>query len=300
MKKILIFFGCVYFIHAQTSYFGSISFDYSGTENGSFHAEISDSSLGGATAGVVQFDSSSSMLISAIEAIDTATVSLLLIYLTAEQGDINPNTWSLPPDDLIDPDVVFAYFPEVDTSFFSMFEDMIPDSGDIDSTLFDEILEDLFTIITEEAFVGLTGSITLNYIDPDSLVGSFDVGALQAGFPPGAIDISNGVISMTGVSLPQVEINDEVHIPSQIDLFPAYPNPFNPVTKIRFSIGNTELHSLQIYDITGRLVETLMDELLDAGEYEIMWNASTQPSGIYFVQLVSGSNIQTEKVILLK
>ncbi|MCH7763619.1 MAG: lamin tail domain-containing protein [Candidatus Marinimicrobia bacterium] len=90
-------------------------------------------------------------------------------------------------------------------------------------------------------------------------------------------------------------------IPKGFVLYPAYPNPFNPTTTIRFSVVET-LHttSLHIFDLTGRLVETLVDENLQPGTHEIIWNASSQPSGVYFIQLTNGSKQQTQKVILLK
>lgn len=300
MNKLLIFLGTIYIGYAQNTYIGSISFDYNGSVNGSFQAEISDSTLGGATAGTISFDSSSTLLISALDAIDSATVSLLLIYLTSSQDAIYPGTWALPPNDITNPDVVFGFFPEVDTSFFSQFADLVPDSTDLDSTFFEDLIESLFTIITTESYVGLTGSVSIDHIDADSLVGSFDVAALQAGFPPGVLDISNGSIDLTGVALPQVEIENEIHTPSENSLHSAFPNPFNPTTNIRFSVETWHHTSLQVFNITGQLVETLVSGQLKPGTHEILWDASEQPSGVYFIQLVSDGSVQTEKVLLVK
>ncbi len=299
MKRFLL---CISFsgLFSQSTYLGSISFDYTGSESGSFNAEISESSLGGATAGVIQFDSTSTIIISALEAIDSATVSLLLIYLVSGQEDLYPDTWSLPPDDLTDPNIVVGYFPEVDTSFFGQFLDLVPDSSNLDSTYFEDLIESLFTVITNEAYFGLTGNVIVNHIDSDSLVGSFDIGALQAGFPPGILNISNGAISMIGVTIPQVEIEEEIHIPSENRLYPAYPNPFNPITTIRFTSEASHTSLLRIYDINGRLVQALELGKLEHGFHEIQWNARAQPSGLYFIQLVNANQIWTEKVLLMK
>ncbi len=79
-----------------------------------------------------------------------------------------------------------------------------------------------------------------------------------------------------------------------------YPNPFNATTTLRFSVGTTDLWSLRVFDITGRLVETLNDEHINPGEHEINWHAENVSSGLYFVQLQSGNNVQTQKLILLK
>lgn len=90
-------------------------------------------------------------------------------------------------------------------------------------------------------------------------------------------------------------------LPKHFKLYLPYPNPFNPITTIRFSVvaaGYTP--SLQIYDITGRLVETLINEPLIAGEHEIVWNAGHLPSGLYFVRLQSREFVENQKIVLLK
>jgi hypothetical protein len=79
-----------------------------------------------------------------------------------------------------------------------------------------------------------------------------------------------------------------------------YPNPFNPSTTIRFSVESRHATSLRVYDITGRLVETLVDSKLQAGEYEVVWNASNQPSGVYLVRMTTPKSVHTQKVLLMK
>ncbi|MCH7763154.1 MAG: T9SS type A sorting domain-containing protein [Candidatus Marinimicrobia bacterium] len=93
---------------------------------------------------------------------------------------------------------------------------------------------------------------------------------------------------------------EETHIPLSFALYPAYPNPFNSTTTIRFSVETRHAVSLHIYNITGRLVETLINKPLTPGEHEITWNAGHLPSGVYFVRLQSGEFIETRKVILMK
>lgn len=79
-----------------------------------------------------------------------------------------------------------------------------------------------------------------------------------------------------------------------------YPNPFNPETNIRFSIVNRNHTSLIVTDITGRVVETLVNETLSPGIYTAKFNASSMPSGIYFYRLTSGSNADVKKLTVLK
>ena len=89
-------------------------------------------------------------------------------------------------------------------------------------------------------------------------------------------------------------------IPTSSELYQNYPNPFNAVTTIHYSIEVPGIMSLHIIDITGRLVETLVDENLEPGNHQIEWNASNVSSGVYIYKLTSGSNQITKKMILLK
>jgi len=90
--------------------------------------------------------------------------------------------------------------------------------------------------------------------------------------------------------------------PYSISLFPVFPNPFNPVTTIRFDISVETLQaaSLQILDLQGRLVVSLVKGDFITGEHEIQWNASNHSSGIYFAELVSGNYRQVQKLVLMK
>jgi len=89
-------------------------------------------------------------------------------------------------------------------------------------------------------------------------------------------------------------------IPISFNLYQNYPNPFNPVTKIKFDLHKTVHVVLIIYDILGREVATLVNEKLNAGSYEVYWNASAYSSGVYFYRLTAGDFIETRKMVLLK
>ncbi len=86
----------------------------------------------------------------------------------------------------------------------------------------------------------------------------------------------------------------------QFILYPAYPNPFNPTTTIRFMVGRRCYTSLQIYDLNGRLVDTLVNDDLEPGLHEVLWTAAAIPSGMYFARFTSGRSTQIQKLILLK
>jgi hypothetical protein len=99
-----------------------------------------------------------------------------------------------------------------------------------------------------------------------------------------------------------VEISKDLISPNQFLLFPAYPNPFNTFTTIRFNIPLEMQHatSLQVFDVNGRPIESLFNRVLQAGEHVIEWSASGVPSGVYFVELVSGNYRQVQKLVLMK
>jgi len=101
--------------------------------------------------------------------------------------------------------------------------------------------------------------------------------------------------AMTFVSLSQ-----KVEIPSEVVLLPAYPNPFNPITNLSFELPQEGLVILSIYDINGRLVEELINNVLMRGNIEYVWDAQNFSSGIYFVQLHTLEMTLTQKIILVK
>jgi hypothetical protein len=88
--------------------------------------------------------------------------------------------------------------------------------------------------------------------------------------------------------------------PERFALSANYPNPFNAITKISYTVANTGNVSLKVYDITGRLVCTLLDRFHEAGEYDAVWDASDYSSGVYFYKLQAGDFVSTKKMNLLK
>ncbi|MBI5402878.1 MAG: M28 family peptidase [Ignavibacteriae bacterium] len=94
------------------------------------------------------------------------------------------------------------------------------------------------------------------------------------------------------------QINSE--IPDRYELFQNYPNPFNPSTNIKYQIANNSYTTIKIYNMLGKEITTLVNEKLQPGIYEVNFDGSNLPSGIYFYQLKTDYFIQTKKLILLK
>jgi hypothetical protein len=102
----------------------------------------------------------------------------------------------------------------------------------------------------------------------------------------------------------QVSIIDET-LPITYNLYNAYPNPFNPVTTIRYELPETGLVNITIYDMLGRQVKTLINQTQDAGYRSIIWDATNDygklvSAGIYLYQIQAGEYMQTKKMVLLK
>ena len=98
--------------------------------------------------------------------------------------------------------------------------------------------------------------------------------------------------------------NNGTEIPDGFNLSQNYPNPFNPVTKIRFSLPHPseggEHVKLLIYDALGKLVQVLVNEQLQAGTYEVDWNASQYSSGVYFYSIKAGEFYAVKRMVLVK
>ncbi len=131
-----------------------------------------------------------------------------------------------------------------------------------------------------------------------------------------AITSDGGIIKCTGYGINSIKIVSN-HIPSDFRIFQNYPNPFNPVTKIRFNLPLSSNEGMQlakiiIYDILGREITKLVNDELNPGSYEVEWDASSYPSGVYFYRLVVGDAsasllkagssgfTETKKMILIK
>lgn len=90
------------------------------------------------------------------------------------------------------------------------------------------------------------------------------------------------------------------NIPTKFNLEQNYPNPFNPVTSIKYSIPNSENIKLVVYDVLGKEISTLVNEKQFPGNYEVNFDGSNNPSGIYFYKLITESFTDTKKMILIK
>ena len=97
-----------------------------------------------------------------------------------------------------------------------------------------------------------------------------------------------------------IENNNNSTLPGNFILFQNYPNPFNPTTIIRFEIPRQSIVTIKLYDLLGREIKTLVNEVKTAGSYSYIFDGSKLSSGIYFYRITAGKFAQTKKMILMK
>lgn len=113
--------------------------------------------------------------------------------------------------------------------------------------------------------------------------------------------ISDGAIQQ----LTELDIGKDLFLPSDITLYPNYPNPFNPFTNIPYEIKNNSYVKVLITNVRGTYVRTLIDEYQSSGKYSVLWNGKEDsgnlvPSGIYFYTISMDGYLETNKMILIK
>lgn len=143
------------------------------------------------------------------------------------------------------------------------------------------------------------------YFDPDEH--NYQLTALSpcidAGDPDSPFDPDNSIADIGRYFYTQVGISKSPSsgIPTRFTIYPPYPNPFNSSTTIRFELGTLSTITLAIYDISGRLINTLIDvqELKPAG-YNFSWNAKDVASGMYFLSFQVDNYREYRKMVVVK
>jgi len=139
-----------------------------------------------------------------------------------------------------------------------------------------------------------TYTFTMNYpIDPLARLG-FDFGTSD-------MDVYlDNICLVEMVSSTDVTLNESSRIPGDFALFQNFPNPFNPVTTIRYTVPSACHVNLTIYDLLGREITTLVNETRTPGDYLVKWNGQNHSAGIYLAHLTAGEFTDTKKLILQK
>ena len=96
------------------------------------------------------------------------------------------------------------------------------------------------------------------------------------------------------------EIKNTRTLPVNFELSQNYPNPFNPTTRINYAITTSSQVTLKVYNILGQQVAVLVNGYKNAGNYQLTWDASNLPSGVYIYRIEAGAQVMSKKMTLLK
>jgi len=131
-----------------------------------------------------------------------------------------------------------------------------------------------------------SGNPTMTEVDPEGVI------VYELAFP-------NGIVSYRAYRQTWTEGGHKPY-PSNFSLHQNFPNPFNPVTTIRYDISEGGFVSIKIYDMLGREIKTLVSENLGAGKYQITFNAGGLASGVYFYKLDVNGYSESKKMMFVK
>ena len=202
-----------------------------------------------------------------------------------------------------------------------IFDSNIISSDGDNIVLFDNVLGNRRAPIPEmqfnciNGFIGLAEFVPNDYelhnsnIESDPLLsdpssGNYslcdDSPCIDAGNPDNPPD-PDGTRADIGANYFHQEVSvQNAEIPEYLHLITAYPNPFNAQTTLSFSLPRPGSVSVDVYNLSGRKVQSLGDAQFSAGQHRIIWSPQQLPSGSYFIRLSAGDEVRTNKVTLLK
>ena len=301
MKKLVFLFSL---LTAHTAYEGQVTFEYEGTEDGTFSSIIQDSVISAFSFNQTTGDTSY-LLMASMTQQESNEFDLFLAVLTDTTFPVGPRTWDIPGDGDEDNPLSFEtlviFMPGLDSSFvLELFDSFTDTTNTQDSS---DIISDIFLSLTNDLYIGLQGEMEITQATDTSITGVFNTVMIKPAFyfPPHTISIDNGEFVFSQVSLPALSVSNNTQPERTNILQKVYPNPFNSNTTIEFSVKNDlENIELIIFDINGRKLETLFSGYTGSGAKSIQWNSGQYSSGIYFVVLETKYSIESKKLVLVK
>lgn len=118
-----------------------------------------------------------------------------------------------------------------------------------------------------------------------------------------AADLRDEAVRFAGFSIEELSTGiaeAEYSVPTETELHQNFPNPFNPVTTISYSLSTGGYVRLEVFDLTGRTIAVLVNREQLSGNYAVRFNGSFLPSGVYFYRLISNQYVKTRKFMLVK
>lgn len=166
-------------------------------------------------------------------------------------------------------------------------------------------IDSVFTLTERFSIVGNSTFQTVRRGDTLKVTISFS--SSSVGTFSDTLYISNNSLNkvvkvfLSGIATPVLSVSDENSaLPEEFALRQNYPNPFNPSTTINYQLPKNSLVTLKVFDVLGKEVAELVNEMKDAGYYDVKFDASKLSSGIYFYRITAESFIATKKLLLMK
>ena len=308
LKKMIlypIFFYLCALSSAQNIYQGEIGFSYNGTVSGSFTSISEDSLVTGISINQVVNDTAL-LVMASITQQNENEFDLFLAVLRDTIYPIQPRNWEIPGDgDENNPlslESILVFMPQLDSSFVeNVFEFFTDTSGNQE---IDEIFNDIFSSFSDNLYLGLEGNLEIEVATDSTLIGTFNTIMIKPVFyfPPHTISINNGTFALDNLNSPILKtFNSYNSGPSEISLFPSYPNPFNPKTKIQLNVQTPIENVLaKIYNSNGQQINTIYSGSIKEGLISFIWEPKNIASGMYLFVIQTPFSVQTQKLLYLK
>jgi len=304
LKKFKIFFFLLSIYSAQSIYNGNVVFNYDGTEDGYFNSLTQDSISSGISFNQNIADTST-LFIASISEQENNEFDLFLAIIRDTTSPMLPRTWSIPgegneenPTSL---ETLLIFMPGLDSSFvIELFDAFTDTSSEEDST---DVFSVIFDSLSNDIYLGLSGELEIFEINDTLILGTFNTVMIKPAFyfPPHTITINDAEFEFYNPILEELTVRKKEIFDDKILSYRTYPNPFNSQIKIEVSITKQIKDvSLFIYDIKGRLLESIFIGPLEKGIKSFIWDSQKNPSGVYFSVLETTNQVITRKILLVK
>jgi len=306
MKYIVPFlFGLLF---SQTLYQGPINFSYSNAENGLFSSALDDTTNMGGALNMTTNDSSSFMMMG-ISPQDENVFDLFITILRDTTFPVQPRVWDWNVsifdlfeyiDDPLSFPTLAIFIPGLDSTFANQWLSFFTDTSNVgDSLSFDSLATSFFENLIDDMYIGTQGNIEITEVNNQGIIGSFSCTMWKPYFSFTYID--SGDFNFSPIDLENLSTVSNITILNTATLHQAFPNPFNPFSKIPYNVDRGQNISISIFDLKGRQIQTLVNHYHTPGNYLTKFSIKNDmSSGIYFVLLQSKSGIQTQKIVLTK
>ena len=305
MKYIVYFLSGL--LLSQTLYQGPINFSYSGSETGNFSSAIDDTTNLGGALNVTLSDSTSFMMMG-ISPQDENVFDLFVTILQDTTFPVQPRNWewSISISELaaiienpLSLPTLTIFIPGLDSTFANQWLSFFTDTTNVnDSLAFDSLSTSFFENLIDDMYISTDGNIEITEITDQGITGNFSCTLWKPLFS--FMNIDSAEFNFMPLNVESLSSISNVTIPNTVTLHQSFPNPFNPFSKVPYSVDIGQNINISIYDIKGRQIDYLVNHYHPPGNYMTRFSANNISSGIYFITLKHNNGIQTQKIVYTK